>query len=275
MDGSNLAQGFLNLGGYDQLKADLDTLRTGLTEKGGTFDTVRSDITNNTQFSPYGVRSNIGRTDAGPEGIEYRLSDPQNDVAHKLRYNGMQNMMSTMGDRSGRESEIYDRIRAMQMPGEQRAQSQMDNRLVNQGRSGMYTSQFGGSPEQHAMAMAQGEAQNQAAYSAMGQAENEMMNTFARGQGMLTQSYDPLKMLMAQQAQGMTSNAQNLQSGQHAASLLAQLGLGEAGTLANLSNIQGEALTGLLSSISPAVGQAGQAVGDFASAGLEKTTGLP
>ena len=62
-----------------------------------------------------------------------------------------------------REAEIYERMRATMAPEERRQQLALEERLASQGRLGLRTAQFGGAPEQFAMAQAQEEARNRAA----------------------------------------------------------------------------------------------------------------
>jgi hypothetical protein len=101
-----------------------------------------------------------------------------------------------------RERDIYGNIRAMQSPEEQRQRMALEERLFNQGRGGVSTNLYGGTPEQLAMSKAQAEAQNQAALMAMQQAQAEQRqqadigSTFA-GLGSTLGSRD----LAAQQAQ--------------------------------------------------------------------------
>jgi hypothetical protein len=79
-------------------------------------------------------------------------------------------------DPTQREGDIYNRLREMQRPDEQRAQESMNANLFGSGRGGMSSAAYGGSPEQHAYAKARSEAMNQASYQAMNQAQQEMMN---------------------------------------------------------------------------------------------------
>ena len=74
-----------------------------------------------------------------------------------------------------RERDIYGNIRAMQTPEEQRQRMALEERLFNQGRGGVSTNLYGGTPEQLAMAKAQAEAQNQASLMAMEQARAEQL----------------------------------------------------------------------------------------------------
>ena len=71
---------------------------------------------------------------------------------------------------------VYERIRATQRPEEERRQLALQDQLLSQGRLGLRTAQFGGSPEQFALAQAQEEATNRAALSALGQAQAEQQH---------------------------------------------------------------------------------------------------
>jgi hypothetical protein len=85
-------------------------------------------------------------------------------------------------DPTAREGDIYNRIRAMQQPEEQRAQEKMNNSLFASGRGGMGGSTYGSTPEQMGFEKARMEAMNQAGYQAMDQAQKEMMNYGTMGQ---------------------------------------------------------------------------------------------
>jgi len=84
-------------------------------------------------------------------------------------------MMTGLTDtsRAQRESDIYGRIRAAQSPEEQREAQRIEERLAAQGRLGVQTAQYGGTPEQLAFGKAQAEARNTAMLQAMGQAQAE------------------------------------------------------------------------------------------------------
>ncbi len=80
-----------------------------------------------------------------------------------------------------REQEVYDRIRATQLGEEERQRLALEERLASQGRLGVRTAMFGGTPEQLALAKAQESAQNQAALIAMQQAQREQQQQAALG----------------------------------------------------------------------------------------------
>jgi hypothetical protein len=82
-------------------------------------------------------------------------------------------LTGAMAPMGAREADVYERIRATQRPEEQRAQLALEERLAAQGRTGLRTAQFGGSPEQLALAQAQEEAKARASLAALEQAQAE------------------------------------------------------------------------------------------------------
>ena len=96
-----------------------------------------------------------------------------------------QGMLSGLGGSlADLESEVYNRIRAMQSPEEQRQQLALDEKLAAQGRLGISTAQFGGTPEQLALSKAQEEAKNSAALQAMQQAQSEQQQAYGQATGL-------------------------------------------------------------------------------------------
>ena len=119
-----------------------------------------------------------------------------------------------LGSTAGREADVYERIRATQRPEEQRQRLQLEERLFNQGRSGVSTNMYGGTPEQLAMAKAQEESQNSASLAAIQQAQSEQRQALGTAQ--------TLGGMFGQQA-GLSSNLQGQAQGR--AAQLSQLGL--------------------------------------------------
>lgn len=71
------------------------------------------------------------------------------------------------------EQAAYDRLRAIRTPEEQRAQTALNQNLVAQGRQGLQTAEFGGSPEQFALSKAIEEQKSVDALAAMGMARED------------------------------------------------------------------------------------------------------
>ena len=75
--------------------------------------------------------------------------------------------------RAARESDIFGRLTAAQQPEQERARLELEQRLANQGRLGVQTAMYGGTPEQLALQKAIQEQQANTAISAMEQARAE------------------------------------------------------------------------------------------------------
>ena len=93
-------------------------------------------------------------------------------------------LQAATGDTAAREADIYSRIRATQTPEEERQALALEQRLAAQGRTGLRTAQFGGSPEQLALAKAREEAMLSANLGAMDQARAEQMQQLGMAQGL-------------------------------------------------------------------------------------------
>jgi len=134
-------------------------------------------------------------------------------------------LMAPMGQR---EADVYERIRATQRPEEERARLALEERLQSQGRTGLRTAQFGGAPEQLALAQAQEEAKNRAALSALEQSQAEQMQQLGIAQGLF----------------GLGSDA---------AALPASLQLGQLQNIGLAQAAQYQPETQLLAALNPAV----------------------
>lgn len=155
-----------------------------------------------TQFQPFTVTSSTGGTfgvvptEGGGVGAAMALS-PQEQAMQQTLLGGAQDFYSqAMMPTQQREQDIYGQIRAMQEPEEQRRQMALEERLFNQGRSGVSTNMYGGTPEQLALSKAQSEAQNQAALMAMEQAQQQQAQQASLASQYMAGSYVPQAQLL-------------------------------------------------------------------------------
>ena len=103
-----------------------------------------------------------------------------------------------------REQHVYERMRAAQIPEEERARLALEERLAGQGRLGVRTSMFGGTPEQLAMEQAREEAKTKNILAAMEYAGQEQQRQAQLGSGMLAAGYIPQAQLLSALEPGMT-----------------------------------------------------------------------
>jgi len=127
---------------------------------------------------------------------------------------------------AGREQEIFNRMRAAQMPEEQRQRLALEERLAAQGRLGTSSAAYGGAtPEMLAMATAQEEGRNRAMLGAMQQAQAEQMQQASLGQQFLGSSYLPQQQLLAALQPGLTQQQMAQQAQQFGTGLFGETAL--------------------------------------------------
>ena len=159
--------------------------------------------------------------------------DPTRSASTQAFGLGGQFMQQAGMPTTDREAAIYERMRAAQRPEEERQALGLEERLAAQGRLGVRTAQYGGTPEQLALAQAQEEAKSRAVLGAMGQAQAEQaqqaqlgaqyagLGTGLAGQAQGLSAAQQVQALQAMQAgQGLMGGSQALQAGQQ------QLGMG-------------------------------------------------
>lgn len=144
-------------------------------------------------------------------------------------------LTGAMAPMGAREADVYERIRATQRPEEQRAQLALEERLASQGRTGLRTAQFGGSPEQFALAQAQEEAKARASLGALQQAQAEQLQQAGLAESMFGLGGKAAGLPQALQA----GQLQNIGFAQAAQYLPEQQLLSALSPAINLANIAG------------------------------------
>ena len=198
LTGSNLVQTGLSAAALQDQMNRLSNIGTGLAT--GARE-LGEEAQAGTAFRPFTVSTGFGGVQATPTGGYATTLDPslagQQEQLQALTGGLIGGMGGAAPDVSGiqqqalggvggfltgamapmaqREADVYERIRATQRPEEQRQQLALEERLAAQGRTGLRTAQFGGSPEQLALAQAQEEAKARASLGALEQAQAEQL----------------------------------------------------------------------------------------------------
>jgi hypothetical protein len=152
-------------------------------------ETAATDVVGQTQFKPFTVTSGVGGVSTTPEGgLTTTLSPEQQALQQQLQQFGsgafgmlgsaderaaeQANIigMLTQGGQGGREAEIMQRLQAAVAPEQERQRMALEERLFSQGRLGVATNQYGGTPEQLALEKAIAEQQAGFGVSAIEQA---------------------------------------------------------------------------------------------------------
>ena len=204
---SGLAQTGLSYAALDDVMDRLSSVGSGLATGA---QRIGEEAAAGAAFRPFTVSTGFGGVQATPEGGYATTLDPslagQQQQLQALTGGLIGGMGGAAPDVSGiqqqalggvggfltgamapmaqREADVYERIRATQRPGEERERLALQDQLLSQGRLGLRTAQFGGSPEQFALAQAQEEAKNRAALGALGQAQAEQLQQMGLAESM-------------------------------------------------------------------------------------------
>ena len=148
------------------------------------------------QFVPFSVTSSLGGADVDAQGgFNLNLSPEQQALQDRLFGMAGGFMDELGGDPLERQKALYEQIRAIQSPEEKRQRQALEERLLGQGRLGVMTDLYGGTPEQFAQSLAQEQARNEAFFNAYGQSQEDRQQAYGLASGLLGLGYMPQKEL--------------------------------------------------------------------------------
>ena len=156
-------------------------------------------LQNETVFRPFSVSSGTGNVSVANDGtIDAALSSPL-QAASDAALGTATGMFSAAGQPIGEaQQDVYGQLLAAMEPEQQRAQAALQQQLHAQGRGGIASNQFGGTPEQLALAKAQEEAKLNALVQARTLANQEQLQASQIGTGLLGAALSPEQSLFNQ-----------------------------------------------------------------------------
>jgi hypothetical protein len=152
-----------------------------------------------------------------------------------------QDLMGMLQGGGQGQQEIFNQLEALQASGREQDRLGLEERLFAQGRGGVRTAQFGGTPEQLAMAQAQEQARLQNSVQSYELAQQSQNQASQQALQAIQQAGAETGMFADIGFQGGNAALQNLQAGAGAQQAAAQAALQTQAQLANLgqSQIQG------------------------------------
>jgi len=195
-------------GAYDELGRIGEKGYAELAGEGGLAEKLQGML----EFQPYTVTSATGgqfgmRRDPTTGQMVYELQTSPEEQA--LQQQQLARAQEFFGQAAmpvaQREQDVYQRMRAAMSPEEERQRLALEQRLQAQGRLGVTTGMFGGTPEALSLAKAQEEARNAAMLNAMQFAGQEQQRLAGLGSGMLAAGYVPQAQLIGALQPGMTA----------------------------------------------------------------------
>jgi len=179
-------------GYYNQDKASQAALELG--ERGAQeLSRLGTEVAGMTEFRPFTVTTGLGTTTTTPTGgIDVGLSPEQQALQTQL-LSQAQGLFGQVGvDPSVAQAEMFEQMRAVQRPEEERQRLALEERMLSQGRLGLRSEAYGGAtPELLAQETARQEAMARANLAARQQAMGEQAQALTAASGLLGAGYIP------------------------------------------------------------------------------------
>ena len=150
-------------------------------------------VSQEAQFKPFTVTTGLGTTATTPEGsIDIGLAPEQQALQQQLigQATGLFGQVGVSPAEA--QSALYEQMRAVQRPEEERQRLALEERLLSQGRLGLQSAAYGGaSPELLAQETARQEAMARENLAARQQAMAEQQQALTAASGLLGAGYTP------------------------------------------------------------------------------------
>jgi hypothetical protein len=175
--------------GQEGIQGARDIGQRGYTES----MTLAEDAAGKATFQPFTVTTGLGQTTTTPTGgIDIGLSPEQQALQTQLMGQA-QGLFGQVGvDPSTAQADLYEQMRAVQRPEEERQRLALEERMLSQGRMGLQSAAYGGSsPELLAQETARQEAMARANLGARTQSMAELGQFGDLGTQLLAGAYTP------------------------------------------------------------------------------------
>ena len=179
-------------GYYNQDEAAKAALELG--ERGAQeLSRLGTEVADKAKFQPFTVTTGLGTTTTTPTGgIDVGLTPEQQALQSQLLSQATGLFGQVGVDPSMAQADLYEQMRAVQRPEEERERLALEERMFSQGRMGLSSSAYGGaSPELLALQTAREEAKNRASLAARQQAMSEQAQALTAASGLLGAGYTP------------------------------------------------------------------------------------
>ena len=181
--------------GQEGIQGARDIGQRGYTES----MSLAEDAAGKATFQPFTVTTGLGQTTTTPTGgIDIGLSPEQQALQTQLMGQA-QGLFGQVGvDPSTAQADLYEQMRAVQRPEEERQRLALEERMLSQGRMGLQSAAYGGSsPELLAQETARQEAMARANLSARQLAMGEQAQALSSASGLMGLGYMPQQQALA------------------------------------------------------------------------------
>ena len=191
---SNFFKDLLGAGAgyYNQDEAAKAALELGQ-QSAQELSRLGTEVAGMAEFKPFTVTTGLGQTTTTPTGgIDVGLTPEQQALQTQL-LGQAQGLFGQVGvDPSMAQADLYEQMRAVQRPEEERQRLALEERMLSQGRMGLQSAAYGGSsPELLAQETARQEAMARANLGARTQSIAEQAQALSSASGLMGLGYMP------------------------------------------------------------------------------------
>ena len=230
-------------------------LMEDIKQTAGTFQTGAEQLGQKaaaaTAFTPFAVKTGTGTTQIGAGGGLTQTLSPE---AQALQTGLLQQATSMMGQQPVSAQGLFQQLQQTQAPEIQRQQQQLSQQLQAQGRGGVQTAMYGGTPEQLALNKAIQEQQSQNLLTAMLTAPQLQGQNLANINTALTGAFTPQAQQLATLTPALSASQIAQSAGQGASEALYKTGIqgleAEAALQKTLSDLESNRAQALAKSLS-------------------------
>lgn len=249
-DPTNLFSMLLGGYGYNEQLKNLSGMSSDVSSTVGDVSNLAGAVKDYGTFKPYTVTGTTGGVTTTPEGgYSMNLSPEQQAFQQQMFDQAGQMFGQAAQGIEGRTNQLFGQYQQAMAPQQERDRLALEERLASQGRLGISTAQYGGTPDEFKLAKAQQEAMNNAYLGSRAAALGEQKQAADLAQGFLTSSYAPESQLLSLLSPSINlSNISNT-SGSNVAGMLSELGLGGLTARTNVESERTKMLTDLLRTV--------------------------
>lgn len=180
-------------GKNEQIEGNINRLEELAGGTLGLGKALGSEAAEMARFQPFTVTSSLGGATVGPSGsVDITLTPEEQEMQSRLLGGAAGTFSRAMEDPAIAQQELYNQMRAIQQPEEQRQRLALEERMLSQGRMGLGSAAYGGAnPEMLAQAQAEQDAMLKANLAARGQSMSELGQFTDMGTSMLANAYTP------------------------------------------------------------------------------------
>lgn len=249
-DPTNLFSMLLGGYGYNEQLKNLGGISSDVANTVGDVNNLAGTVKDYGTFKPYTVTGGTGNVNV-TEGGGYTMGlTPEQQAFQQQMFGQAGTMLGQAGQGiQDRTNQLFGQMQQSLAPQQERDRLALEERLAAQGRLGVNTAMYGGTPDEFQLNKAQQEAMNQAYFGSRQAALGEQKQAAELGQAFLKSSYAPESQLLSLLSPSINLSNISTTAGTNVGGMLSELGLGGLTARTNIESERNRLLGDLLRTV--------------------------